>query len=130
MGKSIILKDNNYWDTSSIIRGRNTLENWLNGRVYKIEKLLGRINEYFNNQRGYKEVSIDIPPKTVYVVVGLLTGQIANIVSLQTTSLYNSIYVNDTDNTQTYSYWFDYSYPSSISTSAGNVSLDILAIKL
>ena len=130
MAKSIKLKDNNYWDTSSIVRKGNTLENWLSGRVYKTEKLLGKINEYFNSQRGYKEVSIDIPPKTVYVIIGLATGQVSGIAGIQVTGLYNSIAVNNSNATQTYSYWFNYLYPSSISTNTGNVSLDILAIKL
>ena len=130
MAKSIKLKNNTYWAANSILMKNKLLDIWLEERVFMTSKVLGKINEYFTSQKGYKSVSIDIPPHTAYIITGLSTGQIANIVELQVTPLYNSIYINNNDNVETYSYWFDYFYPGNISTSSGNVSLDILAIKL
>lgn len=130
MGKSIKFSNDTWLDATGVIMNDYELPTWLAGRVYRTTEFLGTFNSYFDAQRGYKSKSITIPANTVYIVTGLFTGTIADSNQIQITGLYNVIYVNNTNSNATYDYWFNYDYPIARSTSLGNVSLEILAIKL
>ena len=103
MSKSLKLKNDAYIDSSSINYKRKNLEQFLVNRFTLNDINIGELTD-FNQQYGYKQVSIEIPANSIMIVCGLHTAQVGGSSGLQMTNIYNGLYRNDTDEIVTIDY--------------------------
>lgn len=126
MSKSLKLKNDTYIDSSSINYKRKNLEQFLVNRFTLNDINIGELTD-FNQQYGYKQVSIKVPANSIMIVCGLHTAQVGGSSGLQMTNIYNGLYRNDTDEIVTVDYYLNY-YRNVITESEGKIYLQVLFI--
>ena len=126
MSKNLKLKNDAYIDSSSVNYKRKNLEQFLVNRFTLDDINIGKLTD-FNQQYGYKQVSIKVPANSIMIVCGLHTAQVDGSSGLQMTNIYNGLYRNDTDEIVTVDYYLNY-YRNVITESEGEVYLQVLFI--
>ena len=126
MSKSLKLKNDTYIDSSSVNYKRKNLEQFLVNRFTLNDINIGELTD-FNQQYGYKQVSIEIPANSIMIVCGLHTAQVGGSSGLQMTNIYNGLYRNDTDEIVTIDYYLNY-HRDVITESEGKIYLQVLFI--
>ena len=126
MSKSLKLKNDTYIDSSSINYKRKNLEQFLVNRFTLNDINIGELTD-FNQQYGYKQVSIKVPANSIMIVCGLHTNQVGGSSGLQMTNIYNGLYRNDTDEIVTIDYYLNY-HRDVITESEGKIYLQVLFI--
>lgn len=126
MSKSLKLKNDTYIDSSSINYKRKNLEQFLVNRFTLNDINIGELTD-FNQQYGYKQVSIKVPANSIMIVCGLHTAQVGGSSGLQMTNIYNGLYRNDTDEIVTIDYYLNY-HRDVITESEGKIYLQVLFI--
>ena len=126
MCKSLKLKNETYIDSSSINYKRKNLEQFLVNRFTLDDINIGKLTD-FNQQYGYKQVSIEIPANSIMIVCGLHTGQVGASGGLQITNINNGLCRNDTDEIATVDYYLNY-YRNVITENEGKIYLQVLFI--
>lgn len=126
MSKSLKLKNDTYIDSSSINYKRKNLEQFLVNRFTLNDINIGELTD-FNQQYGYKQVSIKVPANSIMIVCGLHTAQVGGSSGLQMTNIYNGLYRNDTDEIVTIDYYLNY-YRNVITENEGKIYLQVLFI--
>lgn len=126
MSKSLKLKNDTYIDSSSINYKRKNLEQFLVNRFTLNDINIGKLTD-FNQQYGYKQVSIKVPANSIMIVCGLHTAQVGGSSGLQMTNIYNGLYRNDTDEIVTINYYLNY-HRDVITESEGTIYLQVLFI--
>lgn len=126
MSKSLKFKNDTYIDSRSINYKRKNLEQFLVNRFTLDDINIGKLTD-FNQQYGYKQVSIEIPANSIMIVCGLHTAQVGGSSGLQMTNIYNGLYRNDTDEIVTIDYYLNY-HRDVITESEGKIYLQVLFI--
>lgn len=126
MSKSLKLKNDTYIDSSSINYKRKNLEQFLVNRFTLNDINIGELTD-FNQQYGYKQVSIKVPANSIMIVCGLHTAQVGGSSGLQMTNIYNGLYRNDTDEIVTIDYYLNY-HRDVITENEGKIYLQVLFI--
>ena len=126
MSKSLKLKNDTYIDSSSVNYKRKNLEQFLVNRFTLDDINIGKLTD-FNQQYGYKQVSIKVPANSIMIVCGVHTGQVDASSGLQITNINNGLYRNDTDEIATVDYYLNY-YRNVITESEGKIYLQVLFI--
>lgn len=126
MSKSLKLKNDAYIDSSSVNYKRKNLEQFLVNRFTLDDINIGKLTD-FNQQYGYKQVSIEIPANSIMIVCGLHTAQVAASRGLQMTNINNGLFRNDTDEIVTVDYYLNY-YRNVITENEGKIYLQVLFI--
>ena len=126
MSKSLKLKNDTYIDSSSVNYKRKNLEQFLVNRFTLDDINIGKLTD-FNQQYGYKQVSIKVPANSIMIVCGLHTAQVDGSSGLQMTNIYNGLYRNDTDEIVTIDYYLNY-HRDVITESEGKIYLQVLFI--
>lgn len=126
MSKSIKLKNDTYIDSGSVNYKRKNLEQFLVNRFTLDDINIGKLTD-FNQQYGYKQVSIKVPANSIMIVCGLHTAQVGGSSGLQMTNIYNGLYRNDTDEIVTIDYYLNY-HRDVITESEGKIYLQVLFI--
>lgn len=126
MSKSLKLKNDTYIDSSSVNYKRKNLEQFLVNRFTLDDINIGKLTD-FNQQYGYKQVSIEIPANSIMIVCGLHTAQVGGSSGLQMTNIYNGLYRNDTDEIVTIDYYLNY-HRDVITENEGKIYLQVLFI--
>ena len=126
MSKSLKLKNDAYIDSSSVNYKRKNLEQFLVNRFTLNDINIGELTD-FNQQYGYKQVSIKVPANSIMIVCGLHTAQVDGSSGLQMTNIYNGLYRNDTDEIVTIDYYLNY-HRDVITESEGKIYLQVLFI--
>lgn len=126
MSKSLKLKNDAYIDSSSVNYKRKNLEQFLVNRFTLDDINIGKLTD-FNQQYGYKQVSIKVPANSIMIVCGLHTAQVGGSSGLQMTNIYNGLYRNDTDEIVTIDYYLNY-HRDVITESEGKIYLQVLFI--
>lgn len=128
MSKSLKLKNDTYIDSSSVNYKRKNLEQFLVNRFTLDDINIGKLTD-FNQQYGYKQVSIEVPANSIMIVCGLHTGQVGGSSGLQITNIYNGLYRNDTDEIATVNYYLNY-HCNVITENEGDVYLQVLFVNI
>ncbi|MGN1342869.1 MAG: hypothetical protein ACI4VL_06760 [Bacilli bacterium] len=128
MSKSVKLKNNTYLDSMSVNYKRNNLEQFLINRFTLDDINIGKLTD-FNQQYGYKQVSIEVPANSIMIVCGLHTGQVSGSSGLQMTNIYNGLYRNDTDEIATVVYYLNY-HRNVITENKSDVYLQVLFVNI
>lgn len=128
MSKSIKLKNDTYWDSGSVNYKRKNLEQFLVNRFTLDDINIGKLTD-FNQQYGYKPVSIKVPANSIMIVCGLHTAQVGGSSGLQMTNIYNGLYRNDTDEIVTVNYYLNY-HRDVITENEGDVYLQVLFVNI
>lgn len=128
MSKSIKLKNDTYIDSNSVNYKRKNLEQFLVNRFTLEDIRIGTLND-FNQQYGYKQVSIKMPANSIMIVCGLHTAQVGGSSGLQMTNIYNGLYRNDTDEIATVNYYLNY-HCNVITENEGDVYLQVLFVNI
>ena len=126
MSKSIKLKNDTYIDSSSVNYKRKNLEQFLVNRFTLNDINIGELTD-FNQQYGYKQVSIKVPANSIMIVCGLHTAQVGGSSGLQMTNIYNGLYRNDTDEIVTINYYLNY-HRDIITENVDTVYLQVLFV--
>lgn len=126
MSKSLKLKNDTYIDSSSVNYKRKNLEQFLVNRFTLNDINIGELTD-FNQQYGYKQVSIKVPANSIMIVCGLHTAQVGGSSGLQMTNIYNGLYRNDTDEIVTIDYYLNY-HRDVITENEGKIYLQVLFI--
>ena len=126
MSKSLKLKNDTYIDSSSVNYKRKNLEQFLVNRFTLDDINIGKLTD-FNQQYGYKQVSIKVPANSIMIVCGVHTGQVDASSGLQITNINNGLYRNDTDEIATVDYYLNY-YRNVITESEGKIYSQVLFI--
>lgn len=126
MSKSLKLKNDAYIDSSSVNYKRKNLEQFLVNRFTLDDINIGELTD-FNQQYGYKQVSIKVPANSIMIVCGLHTAQVGGSSGLQMTNIYNGLYRNDTDEIVTIDYYLNY-HRDVITENEGKIYLQVLFI--
>ena len=126
MSKSLKLKNDAYIDSSSVNYKRKNLEQFLVNRFTLDDINIGKLTD-FNQQYGYKQVSIKVPANSIMIVCGLHTAQVDGSSGLQMTNIYNGLYRNDTDEIVTIDYYLNY-HCNVIIENEGKVYLQVLFV--
>ena len=126
MSKSLKLKNDTYIDSSSVNYKRKNLEQFLVNRFTLDDINIGKLTD-FNQQYGYKQVSIKVPANSIMIVCGLHTAQVGGSSGLKMTNIYNGLYRNDTDEIVTIDYYLNY-HRDVITESEGKIYLQVLFI--
>ena len=91
MSKSLKLKNDTYIDSSSVNYKRKNLEQFLVNRFTLDDINIGKLTD-FNQQYGYKQVSIKVPANSIMIVCGVHTEQVDASSGLQITNINNGLY--------------------------------------